>query len=70
MIQRKLPATQNHLLALIFLSLLYLLMSKIMLISMSVYSIVEEGSHLYIFSVLALAFGAAAVVCGNRNNSW
>lgn len=63
-------ATQIQLLALIVLSLLSPLMSLIMLIPMPIYSIVEEESHLYIFSVLALAFGVVAVVCGYKNNSW
>lgn len=70
MIETKLPATQIQLLALIFLSLLYPLMSKTMPISMSIYHIVEEGSHLYIFSALPLAFGAVTFVCGYRNKSW
>lgn len=38
-------------------------MSLIMLIAMAIYRIVEEGSNFYIFSILARAFGAVAVVC-------
>lgn len=55
-IPRKLPATQIQLLALILLSLLYPLMSLIMLIPMPVYNIVEEGSHLYVFLSLGTSF--------------
>lgn len=65
-----------QLLALILLSLLCPLMSLIMLLAIPRYlailprcSIVKEGSHLYLFSVLALPSGASAVVCGYRNNS-
>lgn len=63
-------ATQIQLLALILLSLLSPLKSLITLIPLPIYNIVEEESHLYIFSVLALVFGVVAVVCGYRNNSW
>lgn len=67
---RKLPATKIQLLALILLGLWCPLMSLIMLLAITRYSTVKEGSHLYIFSVLALLSGAIAVVCGYRNNSW